>query len=186
VSSCARWQTDNRWCQTLAMVHGCNNCWMPPSKVPRRAAGSKRNRGLADEFAFQHVYTGEEFDETVAVHDGDVVLVPKGYHVVSAAPGCELYYFNVMAGPHRIWNYQVDPAFRRLLPPLRQDHRFDCSSIWRERGQWRDAMMAFNIISRRAEYSASGRSIGGGRDKSGPTVAWIISLRQGSILKKSP
>jgi 5-deoxy-glucuronate isomerase len=22
-----------------------------------------------------------------------------------------------MAGPHRVWNYQVDPAFRRLLPP---------------------------------------------------------------------
>jgi 5-deoxy-glucuronate isomerase len=71
----------------------------------------------ADGFAFQRVYTGEEFDETVAVHDGDVVLVPKGYHVVSATPGCELYYFNVMAGPHRVWNYQVDPAFRRLLPP---------------------------------------------------------------------
>jgi 5-deoxy-glucuronate isomerase len=71
----------------------------------------------ADGFAFQRVYNYEGFDETVAVHDGDVVLVPKGYHVVSAAPGCELYYFNVMAGPHRVWNYQVDPAFRRLLPP---------------------------------------------------------------------
>jgi 5-deoxy-glucuronate isomerase len=71
----------------------------------------------ADGFAFQRVYTGEEFDETVAVHDGDLVLVPKGYHVVSAAPGCDLYYLNVMAGPHRVWNYQVDPAFHRLLPP---------------------------------------------------------------------
>lgn len=71
----------------------------------------------ADGFAFQRVYTYDGFDETVTVHDGDLVLVPKGYHVVSAAPGCELYYLNIMAGPQRVWNYQVDPAFRRLLPP---------------------------------------------------------------------
>jgi len=71
----------------------------------------------ADGFAFQRVYNYEGFDETVAVHDGDLVLVRKGYHVVSAAPGCELYYLNIMAGPNRVWSYQVDPAFHRLLPP---------------------------------------------------------------------
>ncbi len=71
----------------------------------------------ADGFAFQRVYNYEGFDETIAVHDGDLVLVPKGYHVVAAVPGCDLYYLNIMAGPHRTWNYQVDPAFRRLLPP---------------------------------------------------------------------
>ena len=70
-----------------------------------------------DGFAFQRVYNYEGFDESVAVRDGDLVLVPRGYHVVSAAPGCDLYYLNIMAGPHRVWNYQVDPAFRRLLPP---------------------------------------------------------------------
>jgi 5-deoxy-glucuronate isomerase len=67
-------------------------------------------------FAFQRVYTYHGFDETVAVHDGDLVLVPKGYHVVAAAPGFDLYYLNVMAGPHREWKYQVDPAFHHLLP----------------------------------------------------------------------
>ena len=71
----------------------------------------------ANGFALQRVYTGEDFDETIAVHDGDLVLVPRGYHVVSAAPGFDLYYLNIMAGPHRVWNYQVDPAFHRLLPP---------------------------------------------------------------------
>ena len=71
----------------------------------------------ADGFAFQRVYTYEGFDEAVAVHDGDLVLVPKGYHVVSTPPGCDLYYLNIMAGPHRAWHYQVDPAFHRLLPP---------------------------------------------------------------------
>jgi 5-deoxy-glucuronate isomerase len=70
-----------------------------------------------DGFAFQRVYNYEGFDEAVAVQDGDLVLVPKGYHVVSAVPGCDLYYLNIMAGPHRAWNYQVDPAFQRLLPP---------------------------------------------------------------------
>jgi 5-deoxy-glucuronate isomerase len=70
-----------------------------------------------DGFAFQRVYNDQDINETVAVHDGDLVLVPKGYHVVSAAPGCDLYYLNIMAGPHRVWNYQVDPAFHRLLPP---------------------------------------------------------------------
>jgi 5-deoxy-glucuronate isomerase len=71
----------------------------------------------ASGFAFQRVYNDEGFDETVTVHDGDLVLVPKGYHTVAAVPGCDLYYLNIMAGPHRVWNYQVDPAFRRLLPP---------------------------------------------------------------------
>lgn len=71
----------------------------------------------ADGCAIQRVYSPGEFDETVTVHDGDLVLVPKGYHMVGAVPGCELYYLNVMAGPNRVWNYQVDPAFHRLLPP---------------------------------------------------------------------
>jgi 5-deoxy-glucuronate isomerase len=68
-------------------------------------------------FAFQRVYDFEGFDETVTVHDGELVLVPKGYHTVAAVPGFDLYYLNIMAGPHRLWNYQVDPAFHRLLPP---------------------------------------------------------------------
>ncbi len=71
----------------------------------------------AEGFAFQRVYNYEGFDETVAVQDGDLVLIPRGYHVVSAAPGFNLYYLNIMAGPHRNWLYQVDPAFHRLLPP---------------------------------------------------------------------
>jgi 5-deoxy-glucuronate isomerase len=69
-----------------------------------------------DGFAFQRIYDYEGYDEPVAVHDGDLVLVPKGYHVVSAAPGFDNYYLNIMAGPNRVWSYQVDPAFRRLLP----------------------------------------------------------------------
>ncbi len=61
-------------------------------------------------FAFQRVYTDDRsLDETVAVNDGDVVLVPRGYHPVGAPPGYQLYYLNVMAGPKRTWKFHNDP-----------------------------------------------------------------------------
>src|SRR5256714_6066183 len=70
-----------------------------------------------DGFAFQRVYNYEGFDETVAVHDGDLVLVPSGYHTVAALPGCDLYYLNIMAGPPPPRKYSVGPAFPPPLPP---------------------------------------------------------------------
>lgn len=62
-------------------------------------------------FALQRTYTDDRsIDETVAVEDGDVVLVPRGYHVVAAMPGYDLYYLNVMAGPRREWCFVDDQA----------------------------------------------------------------------------
>jgi 5-deoxy-glucuronate isomerase len=67
-------------------------------------------------FAFQRVYTEDrDLDETMCVHDGDVVLVPRGYHPVAAAHGYDLYYLNVMAGPHRAWVVHNDPAHEWML-----------------------------------------------------------------------
>jgi 5-deoxy-glucuronate isomerase len=67
-------------------------------------------------FAVQRVYTDDRsLDETVAVRDGDLVLVPRGYHTVSAAPGYDLYYLNVMAGPRREWKVTFDADHRWLL-----------------------------------------------------------------------
>ena len=61
-------------------------------------------------FALQRVYTQDRtLDETLAAHDRDTVLVPRGYHTVSAPPGYALYYLNVMAGPTRAWAIQNDP-----------------------------------------------------------------------------
>jgi len=64
--------------------------------------------------AYQRVYgtPRRPIDMTVEVHDGDVVLVPHGYHGPSmAAPGYDLYYLNVMAGPgERAWLVTFDPA----------------------------------------------------------------------------
>jgi 5-deoxy-glucuronate isomerase len=62
-------------------------------------------------FAFQRVYTDDRtIDETICVEDGDVVLVPRGYHPVGAPHGYRLYYLNVMAGPKRRWIARDDPA----------------------------------------------------------------------------
>jgi 5-deoxy-glucuronate isomerase len=62
-------------------------------------------------FAFQRVYTDDRgVDETVCVEDGDLVLVPRGYHPVGAPHGYDLYYLNVMAGPVRRWIVRDDPA----------------------------------------------------------------------------
>ena len=50
--------------------------------------------------------------------DRDTVLVPRGYHTVSAPPGYDLYYLNVMAGPTRAWAIANDPDHEwRLHPP---------------------------------------------------------------------
>lgn len=62
-------------------------------------------------FAFQRVYTDDRsIDETMAVEDGNCVMVPRGYHPVGAPHGYDLYYLNVMAGPVRQWHFKNDPA----------------------------------------------------------------------------
>ena len=67
-------------------------------------------------FAFQRVYTDDRsLDEAMAVENGDVTLVPKGYHPVAACHGYDLYYLNVMAGPHRTWKFHNAPEHEWLM-----------------------------------------------------------------------
>jgi 5-deoxy-glucuronate isomerase len=69
-------------------------------------------------FALQRVYTADgTLDETLAARDRDVVLVPRGYHTVSAPPGYDLYYLNVMAGPTRTWAIANDPDHEWTMTP---------------------------------------------------------------------
>ena len=61
--------------------------------------------------AYQRVYGSS--DVLAEVRSGDVVLIPSGWHGPSmAAPGYDLYYLNVMAGPaaERAWLICDDPA----------------------------------------------------------------------------
>jgi 5-deoxy-glucuronate isomerase len=69
-------------------------------------------------FGLQRVYTDDRsLDETLTFRDRDVVLVPRGYHTVSAPPGYAVYYLNVMAGPTRSWAVANDPEHEWTLSP---------------------------------------------------------------------
>jgi 5-deoxy-glucuronate isomerase len=65
--------------------------------------------------AYQRVYgtADRPIDVLAEVRTGDAVLIPHGWHGPSiAAPGYDLYYLNVMAGPadERSWRFCDDPA----------------------------------------------------------------------------
>lgn len=69
--------------------------------------------------ALQRVYSspGHPIDVCAQVHTGDVVVMPHGYHGPSvAAPGYDLYYLNVMAGPAEdaVWLMTDDPDYTWL------------------------------------------------------------------------
>ncbi len=68
----------------------------------------------AEGFGMHRTYTDDgEIDANVAVRDGDVFLVPRGYHgPCIAAPGYDMYYLNVLAGPggERSMAFCDDPA----------------------------------------------------------------------------
>jgi len=64
----------------------------------------------AQGFGLQRVFTEDgSLDETMAVSDHDVVLVPRGHHPCGAPYGYEMYYLNVMAGPLRKWRFRNHP-----------------------------------------------------------------------------
>ncbi|MEI5994429.1 5-deoxy-glucuronate isomerase [Candidatus Enterococcus mansonii] len=67
-------------------------------------------------FVFQRVYTDDRLlDETMTVENGDVVVVPEGYHPVGVPDGYDSYYLNVMAGPIRKWQFHNDPDHEWIL-----------------------------------------------------------------------
>lgn len=59
-----------------------------------------RLRDPVNGWALQRVYSPErDFELTEPVRDGDLLLIPWGYHTTVAAHGHDLYYLNVLAGP---------------------------------------------------------------------------------------
>ena len=87
-------------------------------------------------FAFQGIYTkpppqlsstspsplagegrggGTPLNVSIRARHDDLVLVPRGYHVVSAAPGYDCYYLNAMAGAVREWLFTTDPDHQWLM-----------------------------------------------------------------------
>jgi 5-deoxy-glucuronate isomerase len=63
-------------------------------------------------YAIQKVYTADRrIDETLTVRDGELVLIPEGYHPVVAAHGYDVYYLNALAGSARSMAASDDPEY---------------------------------------------------------------------------
>ncbi|QXN95895.1 5-deoxy-glucuronate isomerase [Nocardia iowensis] len=79
-----------------------------------RIAGRDGTTPSREGFGIHRTYTADgAIDENVTVRDGDVFLVPRGYHgPCIAAPGYPMYYLNVLAGPaeDRSMAFCDDPA----------------------------------------------------------------------------
>ncbi|NNH71049.1 5-deoxy-glucuronate isomerase [Nocardia uniformis] len=79
-----------------------------------RIAGRDGRTPAPEGFGMHRTYTADgTLDENVVVRDGDVFLVPHGYHgPCIAAPGYPMYYLNVLAGPapERSMAFCDDPA----------------------------------------------------------------------------
>lgn len=67
-----------------------------------------------DGFALQRLYTADgPFDHAWTIRDGDLLLVPEGYHAFAVAHGYTGYYLNILAGdePVRTMQPADDPAY---------------------------------------------------------------------------
>jgi 5-deoxy-glucuronate isomerase len=61
-------------------------------------------------FGFMRVYTDDRsIDQPMVLEQNDLVVIPKGYHPVCAAPGYNLYYLWMLAGPTRTLTMRDDP-----------------------------------------------------------------------------
>ena len=94
-------------------------------------------------FALQRLYTGDgRIDEAWTIRDGDLLLVPEGYHAFCVAHGYTGYYLNILAG--------ADPV--RTMQPVD-----DPAHAW-TRATWDEAMnegaTSFRDIDRRVNRGA--------------------------------
>ncbi len=63
-------------------------------------------------FGLQRIYTDDgRIDEAHTVREGDLCVLPRGYHPVVATPHSRLYYFWALAGKNRKMHVRVDPSF---------------------------------------------------------------------------
>ncbi len=83
----------------------------PPAEVDLEEIYYYRIQGK-EGYAIQKVYTADRrIDETLTVRDGELVLIPEGYHPVVAAHGYNVYYLNALAGSARSLAASDDPDY---------------------------------------------------------------------------
>ena len=109
------------------LTPGGNSSSYPPHKHDRASEAEAELEEIyyfrfdkADAFGMHRTYAADGgFDVTVTVRDGDVFLVPRGYHGPCAAmPGYDMYYLNVLAGPGAVRSlaFTDDPAHAWIRP----------------------------------------------------------------------
>jgi len=98
----------------------------PPDEVALEEVYYYRSNA-AEAFGVQRLYSPTRgVDETFVVGDGDLLLVPFGYHAFAAAPGYDFYYLNALAGDRHSMAAADDPAFawvRLTWPETPKDPR---------------------------------------------------------------
>lgn len=104
--------------------------------APSRSATAPQE---ADPFGMFASYSSDagEIATREMVRTGDIALVPFGYHgPAAAAPGYDLYYLNVMAGPdpERVWLISDDPAHGWVRRQW-ENEAFDARLPYREIGE---------------------------------------------------
>ena len=106
------WTPNGNWSSYPSHKHDQDN--FPDETYLEETYYHRINPGTG--FGVQRVYNDDlSLDETIAVYDCDLVLVPEGYHPCSALYGHDMYYLNVMAGPMRKWRFTNAPEHERLF-----------------------------------------------------------------------
>ena len=62
-----------------------------------------------------------DFDEVVVAHDGELALVPMGYHTSVTSPGSNMYFLNFLAGDLLFDDRKTPPCFHSAHTWIEQD-----------------------------------------------------------------
>ena len=87
-----------------------------------------------DGFGLQRLYTADgSFDHAWVIKDGDLLLVPEGYHAFAIAHGYTGYYLNILAGAETVRTMQPadDPAYAWVRSTWNDDQN-QGASTWQE------------------------------------------------------
>jgi len=87
-----------------------------------------------DGFAFQRLHTADNrMDQAWVIRDGDLLLVPEGYHTFAVAHGYTGYYLNILAGNERIRTMQPsdDPSLAWVRATWTEEQN-DGARNWRD------------------------------------------------------
>jgi 5-deoxy-glucuronate isomerase len=87
-----------------------------------------------DGFGLQRLHTADgSIDQAYVIHDGDLLLVPEGYHTFAVAQGYTGYYLNILAGNESIRTMQPsdDPRYAWVRGTW-TDQMVEGLSSWRD------------------------------------------------------